>query len=227
MRNRVFVFLLVFILFLSTGCRRADQDVVILPQGDSFFDESLQIKDDGVTEYQEVNPVQDASTFQVDDSGDCSTQTAAVYVCGAVRNPGVYYLEAGSRLMDAVDAAGGFLEDADDTYVNLAAVVVDGTKLKIPTVHDNSNENGSEVIESFDLEVYSSTQSEDLGGKCININTASKEELKTLPGIGDGIADRIIKYRTDNGKFKSTEDIMKISGIKDKLFSKIKGYICV
>jgi competence protein ComEA len=126
-----------------------------------------------------------------------------------------------------VDAAGCFTEYADYTYVNLAAEVVDCIKLKIPTITDAFGENTSEVIESFDLEVDSSNNSQSLGARLVNINTASKDELKTLPGIGDGIADRIIKYRTDNGKFSSIEDIMKISGIKDKLYGKIKDLITV
>ena len=143
-----------------------------------------------------------------------------VYVCGAVVKAGVYELAADSRVNDAVLAAGGFAENADETFVNLAAPVSDGTKILIPTKEEV--ESGTVAAESID-----NTESTDGGPGLININTASKEELKTLPGIGDGIAGKIIDYREKSGSFKTIEDIMKVSGIKDKLFSKIKDMITV
>ena len=128
-------------------------------------------------------------------------------------------------------AAGGFSDEADTTYVNLAAEISDGAKLRIPTLTETEEIKGkgnvlSEEFDSFDktgLDVDVKSVNYEL----ININSATEEELKTLPGIGDSIAARIVKYRQQNGKFNSIEDIMKISGIKDKLFSKIKEYITV
>ena len=145
--------------------------------------------------------------------------SVVVYICGAVVNPGVYELTDGSRIDDAVKAAGGFSEDADRTYVNLAAKVSDGSKLQIPTVTETSDQSFAKGIDSFE----SATD----GSGLININTASQTQLATLPGIGEGIAGKIIKYREENGSFKKIEDIMKVSGIKDKLFSKIKDHITV
>ncbi len=166
----------------------------------------------------------------------CSTaesgeESLIVYVCGAVSEPGVYELSSGSRINDAVNAAGGFSEEADTTYVNLAAQISDGAKLRIPTLEETEEVKGkgnvlSEELYSCDetgLDVDAKSDNSGL----ININSASEEELKTLPGIGDSIAARIVKYRQQNGKFNSIDDIMKISGIKDKLFSKIKEYITV
>ena len=97
----------------------------------------------------------------------------------------------------------------------------------IPTIEETKDASVAQGIDSFDT---ASDLNGDTGsdpGGLININTASKEQLVTLPGIGDGIAGKIIKYREENGSFKSIEDIMKVSGIKDKLFSKIKDHITV
>ncbi|MBP5564458.1 MAG: helix-hairpin-helix domain-containing protein, partial [Lachnospiraceae bacterium] len=164
-------------------------------------------------------------------SEESCSKSLVVYVCGAVSEPGVYELSFGSRVNDAVIAAGGFSDEADTTYVNLAAQISDGAKLRIPTLEETEEVKGkgnvlSEELYSCDetgLDV--DTKSDNSG--LININSASEEELKTLPGIGDSIAARIVKYRQQNGKFNSIDDIMKISGIKDKLFSKIKEYITV
>ncbi|WP_177201570.1 helix-hairpin-helix domain-containing protein [Butyrivibrio proteoclasticus] len=141
-----------------------------------------------------------------------------VYVCGAVICPGVYELPAVSRADDAVKAAGGFADGADDTYINLAAKVEDGTKLMIPTKDEVKN---GLVADSTDITGESGSNG------LININKATKEELKTIPGIGEKVAGKIVEYREQSGYFACIEDIMKVSGIKDKLFSKIKEYITV
>ncbi len=157
-----------------------------------------------------------------------------VYVCGAVSEPGVYELDEGSRVIDAVTAAGGLSDEADGSYVNLAAPLEDGLKLRIPTITETSGENVAAVPKSSGAQIEVMTkalegdgQTSDGGNGMVNINTASAEQLKTLPGIGDGIASRIVDYRTECGNFSCIEDIMKISGIKDKLFQKIKDRITV
>ena len=201
------IILIMTLLLLLTGCRRADSDIVVL--GDEFSSSS----EISMENEEEEMPVTEASEEIL----------LGVYVCGAVISPGVYYLEDGSRLIDVVNAAGGFSEDADETFVNLAAPVQDGIKLQIPTIQETSALLSSAEISSFGGDIQ---QPKDGGGR-ININNATKEELKTLPGIGDGIAGKIIDYRTKNGTFSSVEDIMKISGIKEKLFEKIKDSITV
>ena len=164
-------------------------------------------------------------------SEESCSKSLVVYVCGAVSEPGVYELSFGSRINDAVIAAGGFSDEADTTYVNLAAEISDGAKLRIPTLVETEEIKGkgnvlSEEFNSFD-KTGLDVDAKSVNNELININSATEEELKTLPGIGDSIAARIVKYRQQNGKFNSIEDIMKISGIKDKLFSKIKEYITV
>lgn len=133
-----------------------------------------------------------------------------VHVCGAVKEPGVVALKAGSRAEDALLAAGGFLEEADQNYVNLAAPVEDGEKLYFPTVQ--------EAAELAD-------ETEALKKGLVNINTADVQELCTLPGIGSARAGDIIAYREKNGGFERIEDIMKVSGIKESAFEKLKDKI--
>lgn len=136
-----------------------------------------------------------------------------VYVCGAVANPGVVEILAGSRAEDALFAAGGFAEDADREAVNLADWVSDGQKLYFPVE--------GEVVEP-------SAQS--LAGAVaglVNINTADAAALCTLPGVGESRAADIIAYRESNGGFASSEDIMKVPGIKTAMYEKIKDKITV
>ena len=125
-----------------------------------------------------------------------------------------------------MEAAGGFSDEADTEYVNLAARLQDGVKLQIPTVDETSGV-VADKVNSFDPGTGETNNNSDNSGGLININTADKESLKTLPGIGDGIAGRIIEYREKNGSFRNIEDIMNVTGIKDKLFSKFKDRITV
>ncbi len=142
-----------------------------------------------------------------------------VFVCGAVVNEGVYELPEESRVFDAVQAAGGFAEDADETYVNQADFVSDAQKLYIPTKSE-----AEEMKEAAaDPEVSASGES----GGPININTADENALMTLPGIGQARARSIIDYRQQNGPFEKPEDLMKVSGIGQAGFDKLKTYITV
>ena len=145
-----------------------------------------------------------------------------VYVCGAVKQPDVYEISSDSRIVDAVSAAGGFAIDAYPEAMNLAETVSDGSRIYVPT---------KEEVDALAV-VYSDTGSgsgdttSDSTGR-VNINTATLEELTTLPGIGDTRARAIIDYREQNGAFGNIEDIMQVTGIKEKSFSKIKDSICV
>ena len=150
----------------------------------------------------------------------------AVHVCGAVKEPGVYFLEEGTRIVDAICMAGGFCEEADEDYVNQALLLQDGVKVYIPT----KEEVESRVVKMEDKEALYGMQTEASGagetGK-ININTADVAMLCTLPGIGESRANSIIAYRDANGPFEKIEDIMKVSGIKEAAFEKIKDKIIV
>lgn len=143
---------------------------------------------------------------------DTKEQMICVYVCGEVCSPGVVELPAGSRANAAVLKAGGLTQEADRNYVNLAALLTDGEKLYIPS-----------ALEAAELE----RPAEDGEGGLVNINTAGRDRLLTLPGIGESRAQDIISYREKNGDFVSIEDIMKVPGIKAVAFEKIKEKITV
>lgn len=154
-----------------------------------------------------------------------------VHITGAVHNEGIVTLNENSRISDAIDAAGGLTEDADMSKINLAYVLEDGVKIKIPSVNDknevredNNVTNGAEIVDSVLEDTSNSANSK---SKMININKASQTELETLPGIGPSIALKIINFRNENGKFSSIEDLKKVSGIGENKYENIKNLICV
>lgn len=142
-----------------------------------------------------------------------------VHISGAVQSPGVYTLEEGSRIFQAVEAAGGFLPQADEGYLNLAAQIYDGMKITVLTKEEAATAPAPEGgTGSFEQETAAPK---------VNINTAGKEQLMTLQGIGEARAADIIAYRQEHGPFQKIEDIMQISGIKEAAFAKIKDDITV
>ncbi|HOP56425.1 MAG TPA: ComEA family DNA-binding protein [bacterium] len=143
----------------------------------------------------------------------------AVHIGGAVRNPGLYYLDPSSRVADAIQSAGGPTADADLDAINLASRVTDGLKIVVPS---RVNKENSMVA----ADSGQSSGTSESGGK-ININTASARELEELPGIGEVLAERIVSFRETNGPFKSIEEIKKVSGIGEKKFESIRDLIVV
>lgn len=157
-------------------------------------------------------------------------QKIVVHISGNVVNPGVISLEEGSRIIDAINNAGGLTSEADITKINLAYILEDAQKIYIPSKNDE--ENAVYVSkESGDNGVVTSSSGKEKGQNeeklMININTANKEEFEKLPGIGSSIATRIVDYRKENGKFNTIEDIKNVSGIGEAKFNNIKSYICV
>lgn len=144
-----------------------------------------------------------------------------VHVCGEVVNPGIYELPAGSRIYEAVKAAGGFTENAAEESVNLASPIEDGVQIRIYSKDEAETlAAGAAPFDGFEA-------SGEGKEPVVNLNTATKEELMTLSGIGESRAEDIIRYREENGGFQNIEDIMKVSGIKDAAFQKIKDRITV
>lgn len=145
-----------------------------------------------------------------------------VHVAGAVVRPGVYDLPKDSRVLDAVEAAGGFVAEADKNALNLAARVEDGERLDIPYVagYVQDEEEGFVVVSE-------GTPSPLAGDELVDINTASFEELDKLPGIGPTTAQKIIDYRDENGPFARIEDIVNVSGIGPATYEEIKDLIIV
>ena len=150
-----------------------------------------------------------------------------VHVSGAVKSEGIVELEEESRIVNAIEKAGGLKENACIKDINLASRVEDGEKIYIPTneeytkLENNNKNSNSNLLES------SSKKTNETKNNKINLNTATQSELETLPGIGSSTALKIITYRNENGKFKSIEDIKKVKGIGENKFKEIKNFIVI
>lgn len=262
---------LVAATLLMCGCKSNDYQVI------QSEDSSIEASTNAAIESSSLNDVSvsDAAMSKDSDAGDTasgtydgvssgdsandndSCVTIKVYVCGAVNNSGVYELSSGDRIADAVDAAGGFSDEADTEYLNLAMVLSDGMKIQVPTIKEieelekakaddsskgiSDGSDGTSFVvtgdgKSVDTNKHTSeadstsssgNDASDKGNVLVNINTAGVDELCTLSGIGKSRADAIIAYRSEHGPFQSIEDIKKVSGIKDKVFEQIKDSITV
>jgi len=155
----------------------------------------------------------------------------AVDVTGAVTRPGLYKFPENSRVQDAIDAAGGLLADANTTAINLAARLEDGKQLNIPykdgAAPAAATEDPAFIVTSPDGAPSEPTPETSPEATLIDINTATLEQLDTLPGVGPSTAQKIIDYRETNGPFASIEDIMNVSGIGPATFDNIQDLITV
>ena len=157
-------------------------------------------------------------------------QICDVHVCGAVKSPGVYELTSDSRLYEAIQMAGGFTDEAAGEALNQAEKIEDGSRIYVPTKEEAKagTENNGTFVQNADNEKTDATKSTDAGSTAdgkVDINTAGKDELMTLSGIGEAKADAIIRYRDEHGKFQKIEDLMEVEGIKDGVFQKVKDQI--
>lgn len=150
-------------------------------------------------------------------------KTIFIDIGGEVNNPGLYELPEGARVNDAINIAGGITKNADLTNVNLAYILEDAIKILIPKKEVKKANKTASIQKSV---VTTAITSQNEGGK-ININTATKEQLKELNGIGDATANKIINYRTEKGNFKNIEELKNISGIGDSKYNNVKEKICV
>ena len=195
----------------------------------------------GGTEYGEAGemaePSDPSEALQAPSAESIPVSVCYVHICGEVVMPGVYEMEEGSRIFQVVKRAGGFTERAASQYLNMAQIVSDGMKIVVP---DGESLEGARrygidpasgsadgvgagiVVPGTNAAGYGSAAKEK-----VNLNTATREELMTLKGIGEAKADDIIAYRESHGGFQKIEDIKKISGIKNAAFEKIKDDITV
>lgn len=160
----------------------------------------------------------DEIVIQSNEEASSEIEKIYVHIEGCVHNPGVMEVLQGTRIYELIELAGGETEEADLSKVNLASVVKDEQKIVVPAkiiYEEETNKSNSNV------KINSSNSKSML----VNLNTATKEELETLNGIGSSMAKRIIEYRETNGYFMSVEDIMNVSGIGEGKFEKIKDNI--
>ena len=144
-----------------------------------------------------------------------------IHITGQVINQGIVKLEEGARVIDAIERAGGATKEANLSKINLAYLLEDGMKLYIPNKNDKQEE---EQILNTSINEQNGNSNQKLK---VNINTATSEELQKLPGIGEAMANRIITYRKQNGKFIKLEDLKNVSGIGEAKFNNIKNYIYI
>lgn len=174
---------------------------------------------------------------EINSTGETQPEMIYVDVCGAVANPGVFQLAAGSRVFQAIEAAGGYLPEAVQNCVNRAGVLTDGQQLYILTQEEMERQglDPAEMAGASDGQMNGSAGTGQNAGLTvqaqqdnrININTADEAQLTTLTGIGATRAQAIISYRQENGPFAVIEDIMNVQGIKEGTFAKIKDKIVV
>ncbi len=202
-----------------------------------FTIESSNLEINGVNEEEKSKVENGVDSEEKEDEN--SENKIIVHISGEVKNQGVVELEENSRVNDAIEKAGGVTENAYMKDINLAYKLEDGMKIYIPSKEEveNSKNNGTSVNGgvSSSNEYYSYGENtngssnvnskKDESNKKVNINTANKEELDTLPGIGEATAGKIIDYRNKNGKFKTKEEIKEVSGIGDSKYEQIKDLI--
>lgn len=168
---------------------------------------------------------------------DTEEDYITVYVVGCVNNPGLVKIKKGQLVNDAINAAGGPTEDADIYNINLAHKLTENAMIRVKSKNENQASgntaaqddipnSGIEILNAAGPGIWEEGSSQSPSGK-VNINTAGIEQLMTLSGIGEQTAKAIIEYRNANGPFISIEDIMKVPGIKESRFSRIRDSICV
>jgi len=162
--------------------------------------------------------------------GPSSTAAAGilVHVAGAVRDPGLYRLAAGSRVVDAVAAAGGFAKHAVKSGVNLARALADGEQLVVPSAsHPVAGARGTSTAGGAGAGAHGAAADPAAGTAPVNLNTATAEQLEALPRIGPAMAARILAWRRAHGRFSRVEQLMEVSGIGQKTFDGLKDSVTV
>ena len=198
------IVLIIIVAFLVTMCGGKEENGISIETQDS---KQESFEDQGILEAEQGG-------------------TIIVDVGGAVNSPGVIELPEGSRIYQAIEKAGGVTMDGDLSQINQAILLNDCDKLYIPTFQDGEKQTTSSNNHQGVGLISASSANSNSDGR-VNINTASQEELETLNGVGPVTANKIIDYRTANGRFDAIENIMEVPGIGEKTFASLKDRLCI
>lgn len=222
-KHRFLIMTFLGAIIVLSACQGKKEEILI--GGEEGISQESENQTAEKQEGSEVSPESEEEEAAGAEAGEKTSPSVWVDVSGAVRSPGVYKLSADARVFQAIEAAGGFTEDADVQWLNQAETVSDGEKILVYTREE------TRAMEEQGISVFQEKQgSADPGAgeqEKININQASLGELQEIPGIGEVRAQAIIDYREEAGGFESIEDIQQVSGIKGKTFEKIEAYITV
>ncbi len=207
-KKKIFVFVLILLIcpmvIIIKGKFESKDDIYVLTEENNLQQE--------VVEEKEVKS----------EESNITNKEIVVYISGAVSEPGVVTLKEGARLATAIEKVGGTTEKADLNGVNMAIKVQDEMHYIIPKIGETIDNNDYEVVDNSNVDGNKESKS-----SLININTATIEELDALPGVGEATANKIVNHRSENGDFKSIEEIKNVNGIGDKKFEEMKSLICV
>mgnify|MGYP000185753103 CR=1 FL=1 len=207
-KKKIFVFVLILLIcpmvIIIKGKFESKDDIYVLTEENNLQQELVEEK--------EVKS----------EESNITNKEIAVYISGAVSEPGVVTLKEGARLATAIEKVGGTTEKADLNGVNMAIKVQDEMHYIIPKIGETIDNNDYEVVDNSNVDGNKESKS-----SLININTATIEELDALPGVGEATANKIVNHRSENGDFKSIEEIKNVNGIGDKKFEEMKSLICV
>lgn len=173
----------------------------------------------GITYYRLNNQDIDIIDNEEELTDNTPNSMITVYVSGEVNKPGLIQIDSNARVSDAITACGNFTPLADKNAINLAQKLSDGTHIQVPTIKNSANTTSSTN--------NSSNSPNDKSNDLVNINTATKEELDTLPGVGPATAEKILNYRQEHGNFQSIEDLKNVKGIGEAKFNKLQDKISI
>lgn len=199
---------------------------------------TLENKKDEISSGKASETANDDGNGEVAEESDKEKETQGggkifIDIAGEVKNPGVYEVTSDSRIFEAIEKAGGLTEKADTTNVNQAETVKDGQKISIPkkgaTAQSSGGSGGepSHTTSAPASNAQTSAGTDPASGAKININSADSSQLQTINGIGPSTAEKIIRYRTSKGAFKSIDDLKKVNGIGDKKLEKLRPYVTI
>lgn len=199
---------------------------------------TLENKKDEISSGKASGTANDGGNSEVAEESDKERETQGggkifIDIAGEVKNPGVYEVTSDSRIFEAIEKAGGLTEKADTTNVNQAETVKDGQKISIPKKGATAQSSGGSGGESSQTtsapasNAQTSAGTDPASGTKININSADSSQLQTINGIGPSTAEKIIRYRTSKGAFKSIDDLKKVNGIGDKKLEKLRPYVTI